>query len=85
MTIQLNSKEERDSLQEKLKENGIQSMIYYIKPMHKQRAFEDYHFDDSDYPNTIQLCNKVLSLPMHPYLSREDIMKVIDVILQWAE
>lgn len=84
-TIQLDNKEARDTLQAELKENGIPSMIYYMKPMHRQRAFELYHFEDEDYPNTIQLCETVLSLPIHPYLTESDIQKVSDVILKWAE
>ena len=81
-TIRLKTKEERDALQTELKENGIPSMIYYMKPMHRQRAFEAYRFGDEDYPNTIQLCETVLSLPIHPYLSESDIKKVADVILR---
>lgn len=84
-TIQLSSKGERDGLQEKLKENGIPSMVYYIKPMHRQKAFENRHFEDNDYPNTIRLCDTVLSLPMHPYLSDNDIEKIAKVILKHIE
>lgn len=82
-TIQLDSREERDGLQAELKMNDIPSMIYYPKPMHKQQAFEGLIFNDEDYVNTIQLCDTVLSLPMHPYLTEEDIDKVVRVIKQY--
>lgn len=79
-TIKLNSKEERDSLQAKLKEEGIPSMVYYVKPMHKQDAFAEYVYDESDFKVTNELCDIVLSLPMHPYLREEDVNFVVKVI-----
>lgn len=82
-TIQLDNKEERDALQKELKDNDIPSMIYYIKPMHRQKAFENYDLNDKDYPNTIQLCDTVLSLPIHPYISEKDINKIVEVICCW--
>lgn len=78
-TIQLGSREERDALQVELKKHDIPSMIYYPKPMHKQQAFEGLVFNDEDYANTIQLCDTVLSLPMHPYLTEEDMNRVVEV------
>ena len=83
-TIKLESKAQRDGLQAKLKEQGIPSMIYYNKPMHKQGAFADMKFDEDDYVVTNNLCDTVLSLPMHPYLTGEDIDKVCKVIREFV-
>lgn len=82
-TIQLDSREERDGLQAELKKNDIPSMVYYPKPMHMQQAFDGLVFNDKDYVNTIQLCDTVLSLPMHPYLEDTDMNKVVEVIKQY--
>lgn len=79
-TIQLENRETRDALQEALKEAGIPSMVYYPKPMHKQEAFAGQAYDDAKFKNTIKLCDTVLSLPMHPYLTDEDIEEVVSVI-----
>lgn len=79
-TIQLEDKSTRDNLQSELKTAGIPSMVYYPKPMHRQEAFAGYKYDDADFPNTMKLCDTVLSLPMHPYLKDEDIETVIDII-----
>lgn len=79
-TIQLKDKETRDALQAALKEEGIPSMVYYPKPMHKQQAFGiegEYEFDCS---NTKSLCDTVLSLPIHPYLTYEDAETVVAAI-----
>ena len=79
-TIQMNDKTERDGLQNYLKEQKIPSMIYYQKPMHRQGAFAGMEFDDRDFQNTIALCERVLSLPLHPYMKQEDIKQISDAI-----
>lgn len=79
-TIQLEGRSTRDKLQSELKAAEIPSMVYYPKPMHRQEAFAGYDYDDADFPNTVKLCDMVLSLPMHPYLKDEDIEAVVDVI-----
>ncbi len=77
-TIRLRSKQERDSLQALLLSNSIPSLIYYPKPMHKQLAFNiSYEIDNK---NTIALCDTVLSLPMHPYLKKKDVVLICSII-----
>lgn len=84
-TIKLKNKEQRDDLQAKLKEHGIPSMIYYVKPMHKQGAFSYLEFDDKDFEVTNELCDIVLSLPMHPYMSVDKIDYVVNCIKENIE
>lgn len=79
-TIKLKNREQREGLQAKLKELGIPSMIYYVKPMHKQEAFSYLETDDRDFKVTNELCDIVLSLPMHPYISEEDVQNVCEAI-----
>lgn len=79
-TIRLESQEQRDSLQAKLKEQCIPSMVYYPTPMHLQTAFKNLPSLASPLATSLKLSETVLSLPMHPYLSDEDIQKVIDVV-----
>ncbi len=82
-TIKLENKEIRDNLQARLKENSIPSMIYYVKPMHKQEAFSYLENKDCDFEITNKLCETVLSLPMHPYLSEQDIINISKVIIDF--
>lgn len=82
-TIQLSDKKTREGLQAYLKECGIPSMIYYPKPMHKQGAFSDIASDDGDFPNTLELCDRVLALPLHPYMKQEDIQFVTDKMKEY--
>nr|WP_209459265.1 DegT/DnrJ/EryC1/StrS family aminotransferase [Youngiibacter multivorans] len=72
-TIKLKSGRERNDLQSKLSSEGIPSMIYYVKPMHRQGAFNNIVSDDNYYKVSNLLSDTVLSLPMHPYLNEEEI------------
>lgn len=79
-TVKLNNKTERDGLQAYLKGQWIPSMVYYPTPMHRQKAYGDPGLPDSDCPVAGKLCDTVLSLPMHPYISLEEINEVCNVV-----
>ena len=81
-TILLKNKEERDTLQTKLKEKDIPSMIYYPRGMHQQQAFRNLNLKDEDYPNAVEATKRVLSLPMHPYMTEEEVNYICSVILK---
>lgn len=66
---------DRDALQAALKSEGVPTNVYYPKPMHEQLAFEGGCLS-LPCPVTERLCERVLSLPMGPYLSREDAQAV---------
>jgi len=71
-TIQMKNEEERTALQQKLKEQGIPTMVYYPKPMHEQTAYKDLK-QYIECPVTERLCKTVVSLPLDPYKQREDV------------
>lgn len=85
-TIQVENQEIRDGLQAFLKEKGIPTMVYYPKSMHKQTAFADLKVYQ-ECPIAERLCQTVLSLPMHPYLTEEEIafvsMNIEDYICRY--
>ncbi|MGI6555350.1 MAG: DegT/DnrJ/EryC1/StrS family aminotransferase [Bacillota bacterium] len=84
-TIMLENKTQRDALQARLKEKGIPSMIYYPKPLHLQQAFRFVGCSKGNFPVSENASNRVLSLPMHPYLTEEDINTVCDVIKEFIK
>lgn len=84
-TIILDSKKQRDELQNVLKENGIPSMIYYPKQMHKQEAFHYVCEKEHSFKVTNELIDNVLALPIHPYLTREEQEKIINTIINFFE
>lgn len=72
-TIRLDNRVKREAMQKALKEAGIPSMVYYPTPMHRQTAYRSLNYPEDSCPVSLQLCNTVLSLPMHPYLTDEEI------------
>ena len=79
-TIQLAQNIDRTALQSKLKAEGIPTMVYYMKPMHLQGAFDGTDSAVADCPITERLCKTVLSLPMHPYMEEKDVAFVVNKI-----
>ncbi len=68
----------RSTLQEYLKESGIETMIHYPIPPHKQIAYHAYR--SLDLPITERIHNEVLSLPISPVMEDEEVNLVIDAI-----
>ncbi len=81
-TLRLRDAAQRDDIQASLKAAGIPAMVYYPKPMHLQTAFSNVVAKDAEdfCPVATSLCDRVLSLPMHPYLTDEDIDSVCSTI-----
>ncbi|MBE6025782.1 MAG: DegT/DnrJ/EryC1/StrS family aminotransferase [Clostridiales bacterium] len=82
-TVQLPEGVVRSDLQAALKAEDIPTMVYYPKPMHLQGAFEGTDSSDADCPVTECLCKTVLSLPMHPYLRKEDVGTVAEMLKKY--
>jgi dTDP-4-amino-4,6-dideoxygalactose transaminase len=70
----------RDALQKYLAEKGIPSMIYYPLPLYKQEAFQQFVSPDFKLEITEQLCEEVLSLPVHTEINFEDMEYVCNSI-----
>lgn len=79
-TVQLPQGTDRAAVQATLKAQGIPTMVYYAKPMHEQGAFEGTRSAQADCPVTERLCETVLSLPMHPYMSEQQVREISDAV-----
>jgi dTDP-4-amino-4,6-dideoxygalactose transaminase len=79
-TIKLRDKKTRNRLIEALDAEMIPYAIYYEKAMHKQVAFNNSIYSDLDYTTTNKLCERVLSLPCHPYLKQSELEHIVNVI-----
>ncbi|SMO49961.1 dTDP-4-amino-4,6-dideoxygalactose transaminase [Saccharicrinis carchari] len=69
---------ERDRLQQYMTENGIQTLIHYPIPPHKQKAYREWNAHS--YPVSEKIHRHVLSLPISQVMSMEEVKKVVDVI-----
>lgn len=79
-TVQLADGIDRAELQRKLKADGIPTNIYYIMPMHKQRAFAGTVSAYAECPNTEKLCDRVICLPIHPYMEMDEVEYICEKI-----
>ena len=70
----------RGDLVNELKSKGIPTAIYYPKPLHLQPAYQSLGYRNGDFPISEKTANQILSIPMHPYLSREDQDFIIEAI-----
>ncbi len=75
----LEDAKQRKSVMDVLAAAGIPSAIYYKKPMHLQKAFEKYPCE-LNCRTAENICGRCLSLPMHPYLTEEDIDRVCEQV-----
>ena len=74
---------DRKKLQDHLKVKGIPSMIYYPVPLHEQKAYIRPEFNDKDYPVTMELCDCVISLPMHTELNENQLKYITQSVKEF--
>jgi dTDP-4-amino-4,6-dideoxygalactose transaminase len=72
---------QRNGLQTMLKEAGIPTAIYYPKPLHLQTAFRSLGYRKGDFPVSEACAERIFSLPMHPYLQRDDQERIAAVLM----
>ena len=70
----------RNELQKYLSEKGIPSMIYYPLPLYKQEAFQQFVSSDFVLPTSEELCNQVLSLPIHTEMNIDHMNFICDSV-----
>lgn len=70
----------RDQLQSRLADQAIDSVVYYPRPLHRQPAYAHFDLSAIELATTDLLTQRVLSLPMHPYLDDRSIDRVIAAV-----
>lgn len=73
----------REDLQKFLTEDGIQTLVHYPVPVHQQLAYQDLDIEEGMLPITEHYASEILSLPMYPELSDDDVMFVASKINQF--
>lgn len=77
--------ENRDELQDYLKQNGVGTGIHYPQAIHQQSAYLGRLRGSDRLAVTEALVARILSLPMYPQLPREDIELVCDLLIEWDQ
>jgi dTDP-4-amino-4,6-dideoxygalactose transaminase len=76
---------ERDALQAELRRRGVETIIHYPIPPHLQQAYGELGFAAGDFPISEAIHREVLSLPLGPHLSDDDVQHVIEATREAAE
>lgn len=84
-TLQLGASLNREDMRRYLTDKGIPSMVYYPLPLHKQKAYKDDRYPEGHFPITEQLCERVLSLPMHTELSTEQLEYISSHVIDYIQ
>lgn len=77
--------EKRDELQAYLKEKGIGSAVYYPVPLYKQPAYKHLGLQPEDFPEAEKAAKEVLSIPMFPEITEEQVTRVCETIRDFYE
>lgn len=75
----------RDELRNHLQGAGVSTGIHYPIPVHLQRAYRDLGYTAGDLPVTERLCKEMLSLPMYPELTGEEIAHITDSVREFCQ
>jgi dTDP-4-amino-4,6-dideoxygalactose transaminase len=71
---------ERDELQKRLTAAGVSTLIHYPIPPHLQQAYAEFGWKEGDFPIAEKMARQVLSLPMGPQLTSEDVDAVVSAL-----
>lgn len=72
---------QRDAFQTYLTDNGVQTIIHYPTPPHKQEAYAEWNH--LSFPITEKIHNEIISLPISPVMTDEDVHKVVAIVNAW--
>ncbi|MDM8553044.1 DegT/DnrJ/EryC1/StrS family aminotransferase [Desulfobacterales bacterium HSG2] len=72
--------EHRTMIQDKLREPGIPTAIYYPIPLHLQPAFDYLGYKEGDFPISEAYSRRIFSIPMHPYLSKVEQERIVGAV-----
>jgi len=79
-TFAVRIKNVRDQVCEQMQQKGIGALIHYPIPLHLQQAYADLGYKKGDFPVSETLSHEVLSLPMFPHITQEQIDAVCDAL-----
>ena len=79
-TVKAKDAAHRQKILDALKAAGIPAMVYYPKPLHFQKVYEQLGYRPGSLPMSESLCERVFSLPMHGYLAPETVSGICGVL-----
>jgi perosamine synthetase len=79
-TVRILPPVDRDGARRQLLEAGVGSEVYYPIPVHKQQVYIDMGYGDQSFPESEKAAEQVLSLPIHPSVTQEDLEIIVAAV-----
>jgi perosamine synthetase len=80
-TVRIRPPLDRDVAREKLAAAGVGTEVYYPVPVHKQQLYIELGYGDQSFPESERASKEVMSLPVHPGLSQEDLETIVRAVV----
>ena len=77
--------DKRDEIMDYLLKNDVQTSIHYPLPVHKQTAYLNLRFENNFLPITEEVCTKILSLPINPWLKDDEIERICELMNNYGD
>jgi UDP-2-acetamido-2-deoxy-ribo-hexuluronate aminotransferase len=77
--------EKRLEIQDNLKKKGVPTAVYYGCPLHQQPAYKSLGYKIGDMPVAERVSQQIFSIPMHPYLTDNDIESIVTKLIEATE
>ena len=84
-SIRVKGEGRREKVQTKLKEVGIPTAVHYPIPLHLQECFRYLGYKEGDFPIAEKVSKEIMSLPMNPYLSDEEIEYIVNKVREFVQ
>lgn len=84
-TLKVKDPKDRDKLKNYLSSKGIPSMVYYPYPLHLQEAFQSPEFGIGSFPVCENLCERVISLPIHTEMTMEELEYITSSLIAFKQ
>lgn len=76
---------DRDHVREQLLAKGVSTEVYYPVPAHRQQLYIDLGYGNQNFPESERAAKEVMSLPVHPSLSHEDLETIVAAVQELGD
>jgi UDP-2-acetamido-2-deoxy-ribo-hexuluronate aminotransferase len=70
----------RPQVEERMKASGVPTAVHYPVPLYRQPVFAEFGYQTADFPVSERIAARVISLPMHPYLTEAHQQQVVAAV-----
>ena len=75
----------RDKIVNEIRDKGCGCAVFYPKPLHLHPHFAKLGYKEGDFPVSEEIANRVISLPVHPMLSDDELKEIVRIVKEAVE